>query len=83
MTRGVGYDEYWVEGGTVTPDEAARSVVDWVKGLDMNSTGEFWSPRGPGDIGIAEATMGHNSPTPLQLPWCRAENGSKQGEKNL
>ncbi|KAG6143937.1 hypothetical protein E4U12_000125 [Claviceps purpurea] len=69
MTRGVGYDKYWDEGGAVTPDEAARSLVDWVKELDMNSTGELWAPRGPGDIGTAEATMGQNLPTPLQLPW--------------
>ncbi|KAG6289068.1 hypothetical protein E4U46_002823 [Claviceps purpurea] len=69
MTRGVGYDKYWDEGGAVTPDEAARSLVDWVKELDMNNTGEFWAPRGPGDIGTAEATMGQNLPTPLQLPW--------------
>ncbi|KAG5944083.1 hypothetical protein E4U59_007646 [Claviceps monticola] len=69
MTRGVGYDESWDEGGAVTPDEAARSLVDWVNGLDMNMTGEFWAPRGPGDIGTAEATVGQNLPTPLQLPW--------------
>ncbi|KAG6003122.1 hypothetical protein E4U21_002320 [Claviceps maximensis] len=69
MTRGVGYDKYWDEGGAVTPDEAAFSLVDWVSGLDMDKTGEFWAPRGPGDIGTADATMGQNLPTPLHLPW--------------
>ncbi|KAK2590228.1 hypothetical protein QQS21_012089 [Conoideocrella luteorostrata] len=69
MTKGVGYDKYWDQGGAVTPDEAASSLIEWTQGLDMTKTGEYWAPRGPGDIGTAEATMGENLPTPLQLPW--------------
>jgi len=47
MTKGVGFDKYWDEGGAVTPDEAARSLVRWAEGLDMGKTGEYWAPRGP------------------------------------
>ncbi|KAG5979090.1 hypothetical protein E4U55_005573 [Claviceps digitariae] len=69
MTRGVGYDRYWDEGGAVTPDEAAVSLVDWIKKLSVDKSGEFWAPRGPRDIGTVEFTMGRNQPTPLRLPW--------------
>ncbi|KAL5331982.1 hypothetical protein ACEPPN_001525 [Leptodophora sp. 'Broadleaf-Isolate-01'] len=69
MTAGVGFDKYWDEGGAVTPDEAAGSLVEWVEGLGMERSGEFWAPRGPRDIGTAEVTIGKNLPTPLQLPW--------------
>lgn len=47
MTRGVGFDKYWDDGGAVTPDEASGSLVKWVEGLDMNKSGEYWAPRGP------------------------------------
>ncbi|PVH78479.1 oxidoreductase-like protein [Cadophora sp. DSE1049] len=69
MTRGVGFDKFWEEGGAVTPDEAAGSLAKWVEGLTMERSGEYWAPRGPGDIGTAEETIGKNLPTPLQLPW--------------
>ncbi|KAH7317867.1 oxidoreductase-like protein [Rhexocercosporidium sp. MPI-PUGE-AT-0058] len=69
MTAGVGFDKYWDEGGAVTPDEAAGTLVQWVEGLNMERSGEYWAPRGPRDIGTAEETMGKNLPTPLQLPW--------------
>lgn len=48
MTKGVGFDKYWDDGGAVTPDEAAKSLRDWAKRLDMSKTGEYWAPRGPG-----------------------------------
>lgn len=69
MTKGVGYDKYWDEGGAVTPDEAASSLKEWIETLDISKSGEYWAPRGPNDIGTAEATLGKNLPTPLQLPW--------------
>ncbi|KAK0387430.1 hypothetical protein NLU13_5742 [Sarocladium strictum] len=69
MTAGVGFDKYWDEGGAVTPDEAAKTLVKWTDGLDMSKSGEYWAPRGPGDIGTAEAVLGQGLPTPLQLPW--------------
>lgn len=72
MTRSVGFDKFWDDGGAVTPDVAAKSLGDWIEAeFDMRKTGEFWAPRGPGDIGTADAVLGDkgNLPTPLQLPW--------------
>ncbi|CAF9931627.1 MAG: hypothetical protein HETSPECPRED_008148 [Heterodermia speciosa] len=69
MTKGVGFDKYWDAGGAVTPDEAAASLKQYISKLDMGSTGEYWAPRGPRDIGTAEPVLGKNLPTPLQLPW--------------
>lgn len=48
MTRSVGFDQFWEEGGAVTPNEAAKSLAQWIEGFDMSKTGEFWAPRGPG-----------------------------------
>jgi len=53
----------------VTPDEAAKTLVDWTSKLDISKTGEYWAPRGPRDIGTAEPVLGSNLPTPLKLPW--------------
>jgi len=69
MTAGVGFDKFWDDGGAVTPDEAAKSLVQWVEKLDISKTGQYWAPRGPRDIGTAEEAIGKNLPTPLQLPW--------------
>lgn len=69
MTKGVGFDKYWDEGGAVLPDEAATSLVEWTDQLDISKTGEYWAPRGPGDIGTAEVVLGKDLSTPLQLPW--------------
>ncbi|KAJ5106009.1 hypothetical protein NUU61_003356 [Penicillium alfredii] len=69
MTKSVGFDKYWDAGGAVTPDEAAQSLVSFIDGFDLSKTGEFWAPRGPGDIGTAEDVLGKDLPTPLQLPW--------------
>lgn len=48
MTRSVGFDKYWEDGGAVTPDESARSLLEWVEKFDISHTGEYWAPRGPG-----------------------------------
>jgi short-subunit dehydrogenase len=32
----------------VTPDEAAQSLASFVEDFDINKTGEYWAPRGPG-----------------------------------
>jgi NAD(P)-dependent dehydrogenase (short-subunit alcohol dehydrogenase family) len=48
MTKGVGFDKFWDEGGAVTPDQAAESLVKFVEGFDIKNTGEYWAPRGPG-----------------------------------
>jgi NAD(P)-dependent dehydrogenase (short-subunit alcohol dehydrogenase family) len=72
MTKGVGFDKFWDKGGAVTPEVAAESLVEWVKGLDMSKSGEYWAPRGPGDIGTAEEALGKKKeelPTPFQIPW--------------
>jgi hypothetical protein len=31
----------------VTPDEAAKSLVEWTEKLDISKTGQYWAPRGP------------------------------------
>ncbi|EEU47345.1 uncharacterized protein NECHADRAFT_59006 [Fusarium vanettenii 77-13-4] len=69
MTKGVGYDKYWEDGGAVTPDEAAASLIEWTDKLDISKTGEYWAPRGSRDIGTAEAVLGKDLATPLKLPW--------------
>jgi NAD(P)-dependent dehydrogenase (short-subunit alcohol dehydrogenase family) len=47
MTKGVGFDKFWDEGGAVTPDVAAKSLVEWVDTFDISKTGQYWAPRGP------------------------------------
>jgi len=69
MTKGVGFDKYWEDGGAVHPDEAAASLIAWAEKLNMSKSGEYWAPRGPGDIGTAEPVMGTSLSTPLKLPW--------------
>ncbi|KAH6981885.1 hypothetical protein BKA56DRAFT_584715 [Ilyonectria sp. MPI-CAGE-AT-0026] len=69
MTKGVGFDKYWDDGGAVTPDEAAASLIDWTDKLDISKSGEYWAPRGPRDIGTAEVVLGGDLSTPLKLPW--------------
>ncbi|KAH8171742.1 short chain dehydrogenase domain-containing protein [Sarocladium implicatum] len=69
MTAGVGFDKYWDDGGAVTPDVAAKGLLEWTDKLDMPQTGEYWAPRGPGDIGTAEEVLGKGLETPLKLPW--------------
>ncbi|EON99636.1 putative short chain dehydrogenase reductase family superfamily protein [Phaeoacremonium minimum UCRPA7] len=48
MTKGVGFDKFWDDGGAVTPDKAAESLIEWTDKLDISKTGEYWAPRGPG-----------------------------------
>ncbi|KAL1594071.1 hypothetical protein SLS59_009102 [Nothophoma quercina] len=71
MTKGVGFDKFWDEGGAVTPDVAAKSLAEWIQTFNISKTGEYWAPRGPSDIGTAEVVLGPTDklPTPLQLPW--------------
>ncbi|RKL28375.1 hypothetical protein BFJ72_g12473 [Fusarium proliferatum] len=47
MTKGVGFDKFWDDGGAVTPDKAAASLISWIDSLDISKTGEYWAPRGP------------------------------------
>ncbi|KAF2120073.1 hypothetical protein BDV96DRAFT_610161 [Lophiotrema nucula] len=71
MTKGVGFDKFWDDGGAVTPDEAAKSLAEWIETFDISKTGQYWAPRGPADIGTAEPVLGPKDKlsTPLQLPW--------------
>jgi len=71
MTKNVGFDKFWDDGGAVTPDVAANSLVEWIKTFDISKTGQYWAPRGPADIGTAGPVLGPKNklPTPLQLPW--------------
>ncbi|KAI4105113.1 MAG: hypothetical protein L6R37_002917 [Teloschistes peruensis] len=48
MTKSVGFDKFWEDGGAVTPDEAASSLIEFIKVFDIGKTGEYWAPRGPG-----------------------------------
>lgn len=59
MTRGVGFDKYWDVGGAVTPEEAARTMVEWVEGLGMEKTGEYWAPRGPSMYLLVNVPLRH------------------------
>lgn len=47
MTKGVGFDKFWDEGGAVTSDVAAESLANWIETFDISKTGEYWAPRGP------------------------------------
>jgi hypothetical protein len=86
MTKSVGFDKYWDDGGgkfifafffsnnlliivAVPPEVAAKSLVEFIDTFDIEKTGEYWAPRGPGDIGTSDETMGKNLPTPLKLPY--------------
>ncbi|KAF2033968.1 NAD(P)-binding protein [Setomelanomma holmii] len=71
MTKGVGFDKFWDDGGAVTPDVAAKSLMEWIETFDVSKTGQYWAPRGAADIGTAEPVLGPKDklPTPLQLPW--------------
>ncbi|GAM83143.1 hypothetical protein ANO11243_011290 [Dothideomycetidae sp. 11243] len=71
MTKSVGFDKFWDDGGAVEPSVAAKSLIEFISTFDLSKTGEYWAPRGPGDIGTAEDTLGSKDklPTPLQLPW--------------
>jgi NAD(P)-dependent dehydrogenase (short-subunit alcohol dehydrogenase family) len=48
MTAGVGFDKYWDDGGAVTPDVAANSLIEWIETFGIEKTGTYWAPRGPG-----------------------------------
>jgi len=71
MTKSVGFDKFWDDGGAVTPEVAAKSLIEFTESFDISKTGQYWAPRGPEDIGTVEQTLGKKSelPTPLQLPW--------------
>jgi hypothetical protein len=40
-----GADVSWYSG-----DEAAKTLVEWAKKLDMSKSGQYWAPRGPSTL---------------------------------
>ncbi|KAI1608052.1 3-oxoacyl-reductase [Exophiala viscosa] len=72
MTKGVGFDKFWDDGGALKPEDAARILSDWVeKILSIERTGTYWAPRGTADIGNWDVVMGKETARegPVQLPW--------------
>jgi short-subunit dehydrogenase len=72
MTKGVGFDKFWDDGGALLPEEAAEILSKWVDGaFGMELTGQYWAPRGTRDIGTWDAVMGEGKRKegPVQLPW--------------
>jgi hypothetical protein len=40
--------ELTLDLAAVTPDEAAKSLAEWIeKDFDISKTGTYWAPRGP------------------------------------
>lgn len=73
MTKGVGFDKFWDDGGALEPAEAARILAEWVEGeFGMDKTGQYWAPRGTRDIGTWGDVMGQETAGKegaVQLPW--------------
>ena len=72
MTKGVGFDKHWDDGGALPADQAAKILGDWVeRDFSIKLSGTYWAPRGTRDIGNWEAIMGKNSGKegPVELPW--------------
>jgi NAD(P)-dependent dehydrogenase (short-subunit alcohol dehydrogenase family) len=58
MTKSVGFDKFWDDGGAVTPDVAAKSLVEWIETFDISKTGQYWAPRGPAYVSLARVEQG-------------------------
>jgi len=72
MTKNVGFDKFWDDGGALPPNEAAKIMADWVeKDFGIELTGTYWAPRGTKDIGNWEVVVGKDKVKkgPVQLPW--------------
>lgn len=72
MTKGVGFDKYWDDGGALEPGDAARITADWVeRDFGIDKTGTYWAPRGTRDIGNWGAVMGEDEAKEgaIELPW--------------
>jgi NAD(P)-dependent dehydrogenase (short-subunit alcohol dehydrogenase family) len=57
MTKSVGFDKFWDDGGAVTPDVAAKSLVEWIEDFDISKTGQYWAPRGPAYVTNVSCTL--------------------------
>ena len=70
LTKGVGFDKFWDDGGALHPHEAAEILAKWTDHeFDMSKTGQYWAPRGTRDIGDWSDVMGEEIKGPAQLPW--------------
>lgn len=72
MTKSVGFDSFYEEGGAVTPAEAAQSTIDFIDKLTPADAGKFWAPRGAVGVPQASKVFGKDEkdlPIPLELPW--------------
>jgi len=72
MTKNIGFDKFWDDGGALKPAEAAEIMAKWVDGtFGMSMTGQYWAPRGKRDIGNWDVVMGEDKGKegPVQLPW--------------
>lgn len=72
MTKSIGFDAFWEDGGALPPDEAAKIMGDWVENdFSMKLTGTYWAPRGTRDIGNWKVVMGEDTTKegPVELPW--------------
>jgi short-subunit dehydrogenase len=72
MTKNIGFDKFWDDGGALKPEEAAEIMAKWVDGtFNIHMTGQYWAPRGKRDIGNWDVVMGEDEGTegPVQLPW--------------
>ncbi|KAL7424308.1 hypothetical protein Q5752_001898 [Cryptotrichosporon argae] len=70
MTKGAGMEEFYEQGGAITPEEASGPLADFIDKLDLSMTGKLWAPRA--GIGNAAEVMGKDvldKPGPLELPW--------------
>jgi NAD(P)-dependent dehydrogenase (short-subunit alcohol dehydrogenase family) len=57
MTKNVGFDKFWDDGGAVTPDVAAKTLVEWIEDFDISKTGQYWAPRGPAYVTAVSCTL--------------------------
>jgi len=72
MTKNIGFDKFWDDGGALKPEEAAEIMAKWVDNtFGMSMTGEYWAPRGKRDIGNWDVVMGEErgKEGPVHLPW--------------
>lgn len=72
MTKSIGFDKFWDDGGALKPEEAAERMAKFVDTtFSIHHTGEYWAPRGTRDIGTWDPVMGkkEDKETPTQLPW--------------
>ncbi|TPX49983.1 hypothetical protein SeMB42_g00572 [Synchytrium endobioticum] len=70
LTKSVGFDQFYDEGGAVDPVEAVPPLLDLVEKLTIENSGKFMAPLGCKGVGNAEVIgPPEKLPIPLELPW--------------